>query len=142
MLTKTDRNPKLMSYLPSHVVSIATHQIAGRGRGSNTWLSPPGCLQFSLYLRLSLATIPPSKLVFIQYLFALAVAEACRDPAVLGARFGGNVRVKWPNDIYALTLGGEWKKVGGILVNTSFMGGNVDVVIGMCLFPSSQWNIC
>ena len=119
-----------MSFLPSPLLSLATHQIAGRGRGSNTWLSPPGCLQFSLYLRLSLASFPATKLVFIQYLFALAVAEACRDENVLG-RLGRDVRLKWPNDIYVATREGGMKKVGGVLVNTSFMGGNVDVVIGM-----------
>ena len=119
-----------MSFLPSPLLSLATHQIAGRGRGSNTWLSPPGCLQFSLYLRLSLASFPATKLVFIQYLFALAVAEACRDENVLGG-LGWDVRLKWPNDIYVATREGGMKKVGGVLVNTSFMGGNVDVVIGM-----------
>ena len=117
-----------MSFLPSPLLSLATHQIAGRGRGSNTWLSPPGCLQFSLYLRLSLASFPATKLVFIQYLFALAVAEACRDENVLG-RLGRDVRLKWPNDIYAITDRGM-KKIGGILVNTSFMASSVDIVIG------------
>ena len=48
------------------------------------------------------------------------------------ARWGGRIRLKWPNDIYAL-VGGEGeekRKVGGVLVNTSFSGGKVDIVIG------------
>ena len=115
------------------ILSLATHQIAGRGRGSNSWLSPPGCLQFSLLLRVSLASFPAARLVYIQYLFALAVVEACRSSQVLGP-FGDRVRLKWPNDIYALVENGAPKKIGGILVNTSFMGGSVDVIIGMsCL---------
>lgn len=49
------------------------------------------------------------------------------------------MKLKWPNDIY-IDLGGDGKsgkagedgrkKVGGVLVNTSFGGGNVDIVIG------------
>ena len=70
--------------------------------------------------------------MFIQYLFALAVVEACREEKVLG-RWGEGIRLKWPNDIYAL-VGGEGeeekRKVGGILVNTCFSGGKVDIVIG------------
>ncbi|KAL5513038.1 BPL1 [Sanghuangporus vaninii] len=127
--TMLDKNSKLLSYLPIPLVSVATHQLAGRGRGSNTWLSPPGCLQFSLLLRLPLSAFPASRLVFIQYLFGLAVVEACRSSSVLGA-FGDRIRLKWPNDIYAITAHSGAKKIGGILVNTSFMGGHVDIVVG------------
>ena len=70
----------------------------------------------------------------MQYLFGLAVTEACRDDAVLGV-WGKDVRLKWPNDLYAV-LADETdgrKKVGGILVNTNFRGDIVDIVIGMCL---------
>ncbi|KAJ7253033.1 biotin-protein ligase [Mycena haematopus] len=126
--TMLDKNPRFMSLLPTPLVSLASHQLAGRGRGANVWLSPSGCLQFSLLLRLSLSTFPASKLVFVQYLFALAVVEACRDENVLGDA-ADPVRLKWPNDIYAV-LGDEKKKIGGILVNTSFAGGQVDIVIG------------
>ncbi|KAG5717037.1 Biotin--protein ligase [Termitomyces sp. T112] len=76
-----------------------------------------------------------SKLVFIQYLFALAVVEACREESVLG-KVGNSVRLKWPNDIYVL-VDGERKKIGGILVNTSFSGGKVDIVIGCGLNVSN-----
>ncbi|KAG6856318.1 hypothetical protein H0H87_005598 [Tephrocybe sp. NHM501043] len=58
----------------------------------------------------SLSTFPASKLVFVQYLFALAVVEACRDEAVLG-KWGEQARLKWPNDIYAV-VDGERKKIG------------------------------
>ncbi|KAG6840196.1 hypothetical protein C0991_008278 [Blastosporella zonata] len=126
--TMLDKNPRLLSRLPSPLVSLASYQLAGRGRGSNIWLSPSGCLQFSVLQRVSLSKFPASKLVFVQYLFALAVVEACRDEAVLG-KWGKQVRLKWPNDVYAV-VEGERKKIGGILVNTSFSGGNVDIIIG------------
>jgi biotin--protein ligase len=72
-------------------------------------------------------------LVFIQYLFALAVVDSCRDENVLGEKLGSKVRIKWPNDIYAdIGVDGkeDFKKVGGILVNTNFEGGKVDIVVG------------
>lgn len=75
-----------------------------------------------------------SKMVFIQYLMALAVCEAVDEDGSLG------VRIKWPNDIYAevegvggTDVGGGVKgkaKLGGILVNTNFVGGRWRVVVG------------
>ncbi|KAJ2988291.1 hypothetical protein NUW54_g9159 [Trametes sanguinea] len=128
--TMLDKNMRLLSTLPTPLLSLASSQLTGRGRGGNIWLSPPGCLQFSILLRVPLSALPAQKIVFVQYLFALAVAEACRDHAVLGAD-GARVRIKWPNDIYAEMPGtGERKKVGGILVNTSFGAGNVELVVG------------
>ena len=130
--TMLDRNPLILTHLPTPVAFLASFQLSGRGRGSNIWLSPSGCLQFSLLL-----TLPPSlssKIVFIQYLMALAVCEAVDDDGRLG------VKVKWPNDIYAECEGvggtelGSGKKgrakLGGILVNTNFVGGQWRIVIG------------
>ncbi|KAJ7856610.1 biotin-ligase [Mycena leptocephala] len=127
--TMLDKNLRFMGLLPTPLVSLASHQLAGRGRGANVWLSPSGCLQFSLLLRLSLSTFPASKLVFVQYLFALAVVEACRDESVLGEA-AAPVRLKWPNDIYAVFGDGEGskRKIGGILVNTSFAGSGLNVL--------------
>ena len=127
--------------LPAPFVSLASHQLFGRGRGSNVWLSPSGCLQFSLLLRISLSNFPASKLVFIQYLFSLAVVEACRAESVLGSEAGARVRLKWPNDLYAIVGSPaeeanteNVRKIGGVLVNASFSSGHVYVVIGMFAF--------
>jgi biotin--protein ligase len=134
------RNPQLLNKLSTPLLSLASHQLVGRGRGSNVWLSSSGCLQFSLLLRVSLSNFPASKLVFIQYLFSLAVAEACRAESVLGSKAGGRVRLKWPNDLYAVESDSEEantetaEKIGGVLVSASFTGKNVDIVIGMVLF--------
>lgn len=123
-----------MSLLPTPILSLASHQLNGRGRGTNIWLSPSGCLQFSLLLRTSIATLPASKLVFVQYLFGLAVADACREETVLG-KLGQKVRLKWPNDIYLIIGDGDTdrKKIGGILVNTNITGNKVEIVIGEIL---------
>ena len=81
-----------------------------------------------------------NRLVFLQYIFSLAITEACRDGAVLG-NYGEAVRIKWPNDIYAVLGEGErkeLKKIGGVLVNTGIIGKDSQVVIGGSRRPYSQ----
>ena len=128
LIVRARRNDRLLGALPTGLVCVASHQIAGRGRGANSWVSPAGCLQFSLVLRLS--TGQASRIVFIQYLFGLAVVEAIRG--VKGYEQLGIV-LKWPNDIYA-DLGSEgetrYKKIGGILVNSSYAGSDFTLVVG------------
>ena len=80
--------------------------------------------------------MPASRLVFVQYLFALAVVDASRE--LLG-QAGDRIKLKWPNDIYALVnvtdeegrIREEKRKIGGILVSTNFNAGEVDVVVGV-----------
>lgn len=125
------RNDRFLSALPTGLTCLASHQIAGRGRGGNSWVSPAGCLQFSLVLRLPLEQ--SRKIVFLQYLFGLAVVEAIRG--VPGYEEVG-VRLKWPNDIYG-DVGGvgteQYRKIGGILVNSSYAGEDFTLVVGMWL---------
>ncbi|KAI9432945.1 class II aaRS and biotin synthetase [Lactarius indigo] len=129
--TMLERSPRFLTSLPAPLVSLATFQLSGRGRGSNTWLSPEGCLQFSLLVRAPLGAFPAPRLVFVQYLAGLAIINACRDRRILGDDYGTHVKLKWPNDLYVELPGSDTKKkVGGILVNTSFSGGNMDVIIG------------
>ncbi|GAA6043803.1 hypothetical protein JCM8097_007718 [Rhodosporidiobolus ruineniae] len=130
--TMLDKNDNFLATLPTGLVCLASHQVAGRGRGGNSWISPAGCLQFSLVARLPNAQA--SKIVFIQYLFGLAVVEAIRG--VPGYERLG-VCLKWPNDIYAdLGTGADgegmerYRKIGGILVNSSFSDGTFNLVIG------------
>lgn len=160
--TMLDKNPNLLTGLPNGFLSLATHQISGRGRGGNSWISPLGCLQFSLLLHISsnpptaLGTSPMQigpKLVFVQYLAGLAIVTAIREG--LGKEYeavGRRVRLKWPNDIYAQVssdkggqrkgvfehLGKKWAKMGGILVNSQYMSGKWSLVVGCginCLNP-------
>jgi biotin--protein ligase len=134
------RNPILLYGLPTPFLSLATFQLAGRGRGKNQWLSPPGCLQFSLLLKLPRG-FPANKVVFAQYIAALAICQGLDEDGKLG------VRIKWPNDIYAEAAGigsdnaeqaldsnGRPKKsrskLGGILVNSSYVKGEWHLVVG------------
>ncbi len=94
---------------------------------------------FSLLLRASysnpngpLPYLPTARLVYIQYLVGIAIVKSCRD--LLGED-GKKVRLKWPNDIYAVYEDNGAtvkKKLGGILVGSTFHDGNVSLLIGEC----------
>ncbi|KAF9362699.1 biotin holocarboxylase synthetase [Mortierella sp. NVP85] len=142
--TMLDKNFALCQHLPNGFVCNATTQIAGRGRGRNSWISPPGCLQFSMVLRHPVQARHASA-VFVQYLVALAVVESvCSLPGYEDVP----LRLKWPNDIYAEAPGLEeddngnqeaqqqqqqppkMVKIGGVLVNSNFSGSEFLLVIG------------
>ncbi|KAF9997118.1 biotin holocarboxylase synthetase [Entomortierella chlamydospora] len=145
--TMLDKNFGLCQQLPDGFVCSATIQVAGRGRGRNSWISPPGCLQFSMVLRHPIKALHASA-VFVQYLVALAVVEGvCSIPGYEDVP----LRLKWPNDIYAEVplehpsqayaetsrgLGNQDQrmpkmiKIGGVLVNSNFNGSEFLLVIG------------
>ncbi|KAG0259492.1 biotin holocarboxylase synthetase [Mortierella polycephala] len=142
--TMLDRNFELCQQLPDGFVCNATIQVSGRGRGRNSWISPPGCLQFSMVLRHPVRTTHASA-VFVQYLVALAAVESvCSLPGYEDLP----LRLKWPNDIYAeaplehpsQTQAAMTKdcqqyvprmvKIGGVLVNSNFSGSEFLLVIG------------
>ncbi|KAF9376953.1 biotin holocarboxylase synthetase [Podila verticillata] len=129
--TMLDKNFVLCQKLPNGFVCNATTQVAGRGRGRNSWISAPGCLQFSMVLRHPVQARHASA-VFVQYLVALAVVEAvCSMPGYEEVP----MKLKWPNDIYAeapVDDGSERRmiKIGGVLVNSNFSGNEFLLVIG------------
>jgi BirA family transcriptional regulator, biotin operon repressor / biotin---[acetyl-CoA-carboxylase] ligase len=109
-------------------VILADQQTNGRGRVQHNWLSPEGCLAFSVILKPNLDYLP-----YIVMLSSLAVVYAIR--AVTGLR----PQIKWPNDVLI-----NDKKVGGILVendirkNTlhhSIIGIGVNANINLLEFP-------
>ncbi|KAK0544450.1 biotin holocarboxylase synthetase [Tilletia horrida] len=113
--TMLDKNFKLLRTLPTGFTCIGTHQVSGRGRGKNAWISPLGCFQFSLVLRLPASAA--SQIAFLQFLGGLAITLALRSGIVVpptgneeednrlrkafSEQVGKKVRIKWPNDLYA-----------------------------------------
>jgi biotin--protein ligase len=91
------RNPRFLRLLPSGFVALASQQLLGRGRGSNTWLSPSGSLAFSTLVRHRMGSTPHDPVGFGQYLAAIAVVEGIKTYAEEYADV--EVRIKWPNDI-------------------------------------------
>ena len=98
--------------LPDGTVAVADVQMSGRGRAGNAWASPPGCLMASAFT--AAAPIPGARLPFVQYAVALAVVRGVKalvEGACLAAGWGpddaarwaagADVRIKWPNDVYA-----------------------------------------
>ncbi|KAH8808558.1 biotin-protein ligase [Xylogone sp. PMI_703] len=138
--TLLEKNPKLLSRLPIGFTCTATVQIAGRGRGSNVWVSPAGCLIFSTVIRHPMELSNTAPVVFIQYLAAIAIVEGIKSYDL--GYSDVPVKLKWPNDIYAKdpTKPGKnvYVKIGGILVNSSYSSGNYDLVVGIGINTTNQ----
>ncbi|MTD39945.1 bifunctional biotin--[acetyl-CoA-carboxylase] ligase/biotin operon repressor BirA [Erwinia sp. CPCC 100877] len=104
--------------LNSGDVCIAEYQQAGRGRRGRQWFSPFGSnLYLSMYWRLEQG---PAAAVGLSLVIGIVMAEVLHE---LGA---GDVRVKWPNDLYL-----HDRKLAGILVElTGKTGDAAQIVFG------------
>ena len=91
------RNTQLLQRLPTGSTATATVQVAGRGRGSNVWVSPAGSLMFSTVLRHPVEKIQSAPVIFIQYLAAMAVVRGIKSYEAGYENLP--VKLKWPNDI-------------------------------------------
>jgi len=111
---------------PDLALVVADEQTNGRGRLGRVWFTPPGAaLAFSLVMRPS---VEESQVVGrFSGLGALALANALTN-------LGVNAEIKWPNDV----LIGR-KKVAGVLVETVWMGDQIDsLVLGMGVNISAE----
>lgn len=97
------------------VLRLAARQTQGRGRLGRRWEGDAGAaLTFTLALRLARPDLSGLSLAI-----GVALADALAEPAPAGAP---RLRVKWPNDLVLLDDGaapGGWRKLAGILVETS-----------------------
>lgn len=105
-----------------HLV-IARRQRQGRGRGSNQWWSSEGALTFSLIVRLDRDLVPASRWPQFSLAAGAGICAGLEDlvPA-------GDVRLKWPNDVYL-----EGRKVCGVLVEVPAEAASGHLVIGVGL---------
>jgi BirA family biotin operon repressor/biotin-[acetyl-CoA-carboxylase] ligase len=99
---------------------LAERQTAGRGRGSNRWLTSAGALTFSLVLEVVDQRLPLRNRPQVALVAGVAVAEALSRYVNRGC-----VHLKWPNDVF---LGGD--KIGGIL-SESVTGWTDRLVVGI-----------
>ncbi|KAL8144513.1 hypothetical protein V2J09_017545 [Rumex salicifolius] len=138
-LTSThDVVSKKFCELPIGSVCVADFQIKGRGRSSNVWESPKGCLLFSYTIQMEDGKIVP----LLQYVVSLAITEAIKDVCVRKGLPQLNVTVKWPNDLYLDGL-----KVGGILCTSTYTSKKFNVSVGIDLNvdnrqPTTCLNAC
>lgn len=138
--TLLEKNPNLLNHLPNGTTFTATTQIAGRGRGTNVWVSPAGSLIFSTVIRHSLTLSASAPVVFVQYLAALAIVRGIKTYEPGYSKLP--VKLKWPNDVYALDpadkVGKNVVKIGGILVNSSYSGNSYTMVAGVGINVANQ----
>ncbi|KAJ5105524.1 hypothetical protein NUU61_002871 [Penicillium alfredii] len=131
--TILEKNTQLLRRLPHGFTATATIQVAGRGRGSNVWVSPSGALIFSTVVRHPVEKIQSAPVVFIQYLSAMAVVKGIKSYAKGYEKIP--VKLKWPNDIYALDPDDQeqkrYTKICGILINSHFMANEYISVVGI-----------
>lgn len=99
-------------------VVMAERQLAGRGRRGRSWFSPAGA---GLYLS---AVVRPEAWTDALPIVTLAAGVAAARG--IRAATGLAVELKWPND---LMIGRPWRKLGGILCESSGIGARVDAVI-------------
>ncbi|OAA70668.1 Biotin--acetyl-CoA-carboxylase ligase [Cordyceps fumosorosea ARSEF 2679] len=129
-----EKNPKLIAKLPSGFTFTASTQLAGRGRGTNVWLAPPGSLLFSVIINHPANLAASRPVVFIQYIAAIAVVEAIQS---YGRGYENlQVKLKWPNDIYALDPSKppserSFVKIGGILSQCGYYDGSYQIILGI-----------
>ena len=137
--TLLEKNTHILRRLPTGFTAAATVQVAGRGRGSNIWVSPAGSLIFSTVVRHPVSLTPKAPVVFLQYLAALAIVEGIKSYDAGFQKIP--VRLKWPNDIFALdptdSSGKAYVKIGGILVNSHYSDTEYLSVVGIGLNTSN-----
>ena len=85
---------------------ICDRQQAGRGRGANRWWASEGALTFSVVIEPDAIGIPMERWPTLSVAVGGAICEAIA-PCIPNS----DVRLKWPNDVYA-----DGKKLCGILV--------------------------
>ncbi|KAI0145511.1 class II aaRS and biotin synthetase [Xylariaceae sp. FL1272] len=134
--TLLEKNFKLLAKLPSGFTLAATTQVAGRGRGSNVWVSPAGSLIMSTVINHPAHLAANRPIVFIQYLAAVAIVQAIKSYDKGYEELP--VKLKWPNDIYARdprnsSSSPAYVKIGGILSNCAYFDGSYQVVLGIGL---------
>lgn len=92
----------MLEQLPTGFTVAATTQVAARGRGTNVFIAPPGCLIFSTIINHPGHLSMSHPIVFFQYLAAIATVEAIQsyDEGYEAMP----VKLKWPNDICTFSL--------------------------------------
>ncbi|XP_058824244.1 biotin--protein ligase isoform X2 [Topomyia yanbarensis] len=113
-------------------VVIPRQQTNGVGRNNNQWLSPEGCAMFSIQLHVPLSSPLGQRLPLVQHLVAIAIVKAIRESGPGYEQL--DVRLKWPNDIYADGVA----KLGGSIINSQVQSAEAIVNVGCGLNLSNS----
>lgn len=160
-----NNNKGLLSSIPENsAIHIGTIQISGRGRGGNVWINPKGVCAATSIINLPLVspvTQQNISIVFVQYISMLAYCQAITSYSEGFSDLP--VRIKWPNDLYALNpkyynkkkmkilntgfdhslvplddIEPAYVKISGLLVNTHFIDNKYTLLLGCGINTSSD----
>ena len=107
----------LQSEAMEGTVVITDNQFAGKGQAGNKWRSFPGQnLTFSLILRPTF--LMPKEQFLITVILSLAIKEALEEI------LPGEIKIKWPNDIFFNN-----EKIAGLLIENVLRGNSYDSCI-------------
>ncbi|NOX35966.1 MAG: biotin--[acetyl-CoA-carboxylase] ligase [Calditrichaeota bacterium] len=117
---------------PDWTVAIADQQTAGQGRQQRSWESPPVVgLWFSILRRRPMMA---QKVHLMNIFVAVTLARSLEEWVFRQERIPIQVQLKWPNDLWL-----THRKMGGILIQGSFTGGEQDfLVLGIGLNINQQ----
>lgn len=107
------------------LVVHAKRQLKGKGRSGNQWLSPLGCMMFSMGICIPVNSFLGQNLSIIQHLVVVAFVRSVKTKGSGYEQL--DLNIKWPNDIYVR----KTTKIGGVIVNTACMHGQFKVTIGL-----------
>lgn len=114
---------------PSGTLVSAESQTRGRGQREHGWSSGKGGVYFTLLTR---PEVPPKRL-------AAASLKAAKAVSRVVAGLGLKTRVKAPNDVFASADGRAWRKVAGILLESSVRSGRTEwLLIGVGLNANNR----
>jgi BirA family transcriptional regulator, biotin operon repressor / biotin---[acetyl-CoA-carboxylase] ligase len=99
-------------------VLIAEHQTAGRGRQGRGWFDAPGA-QIAMSVGIGVADVPTELWGWLPLAMGVAIVETV-------GRFGGEVVLKWPNDVLA-----QGRKLAGILAEVAAVPRVIVVGMGL-----------
>ena len=118
----TSLNVKTIKY--DGLVLTARQQTSGRGRHGNQWLSPIGCMMFSMSFNINLNSKLGQNLPFVQHIAVIAFVKSIRDRS---GYENLDINIKWPNDIYIRKL----VKIGGVVTSSTLFNNNFKITLGM-----------
>lgn len=109
-------------------VILTDEQTGGRGQRGNSWEAQPG-QNITLSVIFRPVFLPAAGQFFLNMAVSLAVTD------LLNTLLPPGTQVKWPNDIYF-----EDQKLGGILIENSILGSNLQTsIIGIGLNVNQQY---
>lgn len=140
VLIYTDVIPSTQTFLQDLRVNSINHdgfiltarqQSRGKGRTGNTWLSPLGCMMFSMQIMIPIDSNLGRSLPLIQHLVVVAFVKSIREKIGFEDL---DLNIKWPNDIYV----NKKIKIGGVIVNSTTFESTFNIIIGLGVNVSNE----